>query len=487
MSTRKQAQWLRSVSLQTTGAFAVALLLSRQVCLAEVLHVPADYPTAQAAMDAAQPGDVVLLSAGVYDESVKTVRGGEPGRRIVLDGLGVATLRQFIFRHPWVTVQNVRFTGVTQAYSRLVYFGHGGHFGVLSNCVLDVAGVPKVYGIEWQAARVKPFGTGEVASACVIVSNEIRNVIGITMASVMGDSNRVVGNFLRDGGAVDFFRLFGRDNYIGYNVCSNNYVVEGVGNHPDFIQTFGNNGDGSRGHVIEGNRVVGVWGGQLTQLEGNLVPEIRDWTFRNNVFVDIALQASCTIPEVKYFNNVFYRCNKTNGGHALYFGSRYYSSTYGGRSGTNYAHGCQVINNIFLDCGDSRNTVGWYGFGQELTNVVADYNYVGKAGFAPVEQDPLQRSIGNPGGWATWGKWWEPHGINGGDPGFVGVEGLDFRLREGSPLIGRGLNLGTLFGVDMLGRERTGAWDIGPYQYAGPLETRKILPPRIQYIGSPQR
>jgi len=450
---------------------------------AAVLRVPADYATVVSAMNAAQPGDVVLLSAGVYDESVKTVRGGEPGRRIVLDGQGVATLRQFTFQHPWVTVQNVRFTGVTQAYSRLVYFGHGGHFGVLSNCVLDVAGAPKVYGIEWQAPRVKPFGEGEAASHCLVISNEIRNVIGITMASIMGDSNRVVGNFLHDGGAVDFFRLFGRGNYLGQNVCSNNYVVEGVGNHPDFIQTFGNNGDGSLGQVIEGNRVVGVWGGQLTQLEGNLVPEIRDWTFRNNVFVDVALQASCTIPEVKYFNNVFYRCNKTNGGHALYFGSRYYSGTYGGRSGTNYAHGCQVINNVFLDCGDGRAAVGWYGFGQELTNVVADYNYVGKAGYGPVEEDPLRRPVGNPGGWATWGKWWEPHGINGGDPGFVDVEKLDFRLREGSPLIGRGLNLGTLFGTDILGTSRTGAWDIGAYANRAGPGGRLVVPPRIRYVG----
>ncbi|MCS7089697.1 MAG: hypothetical protein RMN51_01730 [Verrucomicrobiota bacterium] len=431
--------------------------------LAAILRVPGDHATVQAALNAAQPGDVVLLSARFYDEAVASVRGGTADRRIVLDGQGQATLKQFTFRHPYITVQNLAFTGVTQAYSRLVYFGHGGHFGVLSNCVLDARVALRVYGIEWQAPRVKPFGEGEVASHCLIISNEIRNVLGITMASIMGDSNRIIGNLIRDGGAVDFFRLFGRHNYLAYNVCSNNYIYPGVGNHPDFIQTFGNNGDGSMGHVIEGNWVVGVWGGQLTQLEGNLVPEIRNWTFRNNVFIDIALQASCTMPEVKYYNNLFLRCNKTNGGHALTFGSRYYASTYGGRSGTNSAHGCQVINNIFLDCGDARNTVGWYSFGQELTNVLADYNYVAKAGFAPVEQDPMRRPVGNPGGWATWGKWWEPNGINGGDPRFVELSRRDFRLRPDSPLIGRGLNLSKLFRTDILGRLRYGSWDIGPY------------------------
>lgn len=452
---------------------------------AATIRVPQDQPTVQAAMRAAQPGDLVLLSAGHYDEAVASVRGGTPDARIVLDGQGQATIRQFTFRHPWITVQNLQITGVTQAYSHLVYFDRGGHFGVLSNCVVDARLSPRVYGIGWNSPRTKPFGEGEAASFCLVISNEVRNVLGITMVNVMGDSNRVVGNFIHDGGAVDFFRVFGRGHYIGFNVCSNNYIYEGIGNHPDFIQTFGNNGDGSMGHVIEGNWVIGVWGGQLTQLEGNLVPEIRDWTFRNNVFVDIALQASCTIPEVKYFNNIFYRCNKTNGGHALAFGARAYTTSYSGQSGTNYAHGCQVINNIFLDCGDSRITVGWYAFTQDLTNVVADYNYVAKAGFAPVEQDPLQRPIGNPGGWATWGKWWEPHGINGGDPGFVNLAVLDFRLREGSPLIGRGLNLGGLFATDILGRTRSGAWDIGPYVYEEGGGSRQVRPPRIRFIGPP--
>lgn len=451
---------------------------------AETLRVPDQYATVQLAIHAAQPGDVVLLSPGAYAERVVTARGGTPERRIVIDGQGQATLQQFIFRHPYITVQNLHFTGVTQAYSRLVYFAQGGHFGVLSNCVLDAANAPKVYGVEWQAPLTKPFGEGEAASHCLIISNEVRNVMGITMLSIMGDSNRIVGNFIRDGGAVDFIRLFGRYSYIGYNVCSNNYIVEGLGNHPDFIQTFGNNGDGSMGHVIEGNWVTRVEGGQLTQLEGNLVPETRDWTFRNNVFVDIALQASCTIPEVKYYNNLFYRCNKVNGGHALYFGSRYYSTSYSGRSGTNYAHGCQVINNIFLDCGDDRTQVGWYSFSQLLTNVVADYNYVAKANYALVEQDPLMRPIGSPDGWATWGKWWEPHGVNGGGPLFSEITRWDFRLLRTSPLIGRGMNLSRWFDRDITGQLRSTPWDIGPYadHNGDSPAVRALIPPRLRLV-----
>jgi hypothetical protein len=447
-----------------TGLFAGPLLLGD--ASAATLNVPGQYSSVQAAFNAAQPGDTILLSPGVYNESVVTVRNGSSEQRIVLDGRGVGTIKQFTFRHSYITVQNITFTGVTTPYSGLVSFDHNGHHGILSNCVLDVALAPKVNGIRWQSSNTKPFGQGEVASYCTIVDNEIRNVLGTTMVSIMGDFNRVVGNYIHDGGAVDFFRVFGRNNYIGYNNCHNNYKVQGVENHPDFIQTFGNNGDGSQGHIIEGNHVTRIEGGQLTQLEGNLVPETRDWTFRNNIFIDVALQASCTIPDVKYYNNLFYRCNKL--GHALTFGTRHYDTSYSGQSGTNYAHGARVVNNVFLECGDNRNVIGWYTFLQGLENVLADFNYVGKAGYVPVDQDPLKRPVGNPSGWATWGGWWEPNGLNGGDPKFLSIEKLDFQLHEDSPLIDRGLNLQSSFNSDILKLTRGTRWDIGAYEYGAP-------------------
>ncbi len=58
---------------------------------ASILHVPADYPTIQAAVDAAQPGDLVLIAPGVYHEAVRvhtsdiTIRG-EDRNTTILDG-----------------------------------------------------------------------------------------------------------------------------------------------------------------------------------------------------------------------------------------------------------------------------------------------------------------------------------------------------------------------------------------------------------------
>src|SRR5918994_2088014 len=55
------------------------------------LHVPGDYDTIQAAVDAAEPGDLVLIEPGVYEESVSvttpelTVRGTDRNE-VILDG-----------------------------------------------------------------------------------------------------------------------------------------------------------------------------------------------------------------------------------------------------------------------------------------------------------------------------------------------------------------------------------------------------------------
>lgn len=401
--------------------------------------------TVKKGLSVAQPGDKVQLKPGIYPELVRTARAGTPGKPIIVDGGNAAQIKQFIFGHPHCVLQNTTVKGLTQTYAGMIYFDHNAHFCVASNNIVDVDSNLSIYGISWRPPASVPFGNGEAASDSLVVSNTVRGVVGITLVSLLGDRNVVKGNRLLDSGNSDTFRLFGRSNIISGNVCSNNYVAEGVGNHPDFIQTFGDNGLGSWGHIIEKNLVIDYPGAQLTQLSGDMVPDIGNWLFRNNTFVRIAMQASCTVPQIRYYNNVFYKCNYKNSGHALYFGKREHGvgkspkPGYGGRVGINYAHGADVKNNAFIECGDARNTVGWYFMDQELTGVSADYNYVCKAGYAPVDQDALKRVVGSPDGWTTWGDWWEPNGVNGGDPKFTNLNDLDFRLLNTSKLIDRGL------------------------------------------------
>ena len=62
------------------------------------------------------------------------------------------------------------------------------------------------------------------------------------------------------------------------------------------------------------------------------------------------------------------------------------------------------------------------------------------------------------------------------------LQRLDFRLRKGSPLIGRGLNLRQSFGTDILVRARGAVWDIGPYAFRAPPPQREVPPPSVLRI-----
>jgi hypothetical protein len=348
----------------------------------------------------------------------------------------------------------------------------GAHHCVISNNIVDGNFTPSIFMLNWSTPTNLPFGD-EAASDALVVSNTFTHGFGSPVVSVFGDRNVIRGNRLVDSAVVDWFRLWGRSNHIVANLCANNFVAA-VGNHADFIQTFGNNGHGSRGQIIESNLVVASHGdAQLCMLTADGVPEIRDWTFRNNIFVGVSAKGTITFSHVNFYNNLFVRCstNPLTAGHVLIFTTL---------ASGDAANSCQVFNNVFLDCGDSRTSVGWYSFAKGLTNVAADYNYVGKLAYKPVVVDSQRRVIGDPRGWDST-LWWEPHGINGGDPFFVGESKLDFRLRELSRLIGAALPLNQLFTTDMLGTARGAQWDIGPIEFqAGETPARPLAPTNLR-------
>jgi hypothetical protein len=76
MSTTTSARRISS------SAFVLAAALLAPAARAEVLHVPAEFPTVQEAVDVAQPGDEIVLAAGTYHDPVEvqdaqgvTIRG----------------------------------------------------------------------------------------------------------------------------------------------------------------------------------------------------------------------------------------------------------------------------------------------------------------------------------------------------------------------------------------------------------------------------
>lgn len=438
--------------------------------------VGSPYLTVQKGVDVARAGDTILIGTGTYAENVRTADwAGSAGSPIVINGQGVATVGSFTWENPYLSIINCTLKGGTNAWGGLLYVAQPACHCVLSNCLVDAefhSGITPV--IRWNGPASYPYGAA--GSGNVIISNTIQNIRGEMVFRIYGYTNLIYGNKLLNSDFADWFQCHGGSNSIVANLCSNLFYSGLNDNHADIFQTFGIAGgtqQASRGHLFESNTVM--FGSQQVQI-GNLSddsePEARDITFRNNIFIAIPSKCSCAMPGLKWYNNFFYQCgtNADLNGQVLIFGD---SGSVG------RGDGGQCFNNVFLDCGlpgNTNNGSGWYTFATTLTNIAADYNFCSKDGGKAVEPDPLQRMVGE-AGFVT-GYFWEDHGTNGGNP-MVYNDGVTMdsigRPLAGSPLLGTGTNLSTLFTTDILGATRS-AWSMGPYDTAASLLNPPTLP-----------
>lgn len=505
---------------------------------------------------ATAPGDIVNVAAGSYAEKVNWNSGGTGtlANRITFDGQNVASTTAMYIKKPYVTIKNFRFEGDIEGafgVNMQLRIMLGAHFTTVQNCVFDkdfqyTTGASKFHGLmfEQPPSADGSFGIGNVPSDCVIEDCEFTQFKGAMCMWVFGDRNIIRNNEFHDLAQGDAIWLWGRNNLIQNNIVHNIYESAGVGNHSDFIQTFGPY-NGSKEHIIEGNLIYDLTGAvALGQLEGHLNPDIKDWTWRNNVFANIGNSLSCSIPGMKFYNNTFYRCG-LNGG-VFGFGSRAYINGvqgWTGPTGTNYATGSIFISNAFVDCGVNDSAFGYKVEVDSLAGCYADYNFMSRGGL-PVREDELQRQMGVDGptytitaeadddvvttntahglspGWLfkfptltggtplaintqyyvkttpaattltlsttpggttvnitvdatagtlipTWDyqRWYEPNGINGGDPGFLDPANEDMRISENSVLIAEAQNNNSLFLTDKAGATRGASWDIGAFEF----------------------
>jgi parallel beta-helix repeat protein len=242
----------------------------------DVLCVPDEYATIQAAVNAAQPGDTVSVSEGTYNEKVTTQRNGLSGNRITImakEG-DTVTMQGFEITHDYITVDGFEITSSDNGINI-----EGDYAEVLDNFIYDV---PR-YSITDSGShntirgnRIYRPGIGIVVSGSdsLVENNEIERVYHW---DVLGD--------------CDYTRFFGsghvfRNNYFHDSVPGSDDTCNDAGSccHIDCFQTFDNNYQSANDITIENNRCYGFSQGIMSEAEilqnsGNIV-------VRYNVFAN---------------------------------------------------------------------------------------------------------------------------------------------------------------------------------------------------------
>lgn len=397
------------------------------------------FKTLEKACQTAQTGDLIRVAEGEYREHFRprvpelTFQGDGNPQNI--------KIKQTTIQAPDFTAQNMGF-GSPESKEYAVRPDRQASGYQLLGCVIDAHHQEATHVFSVRTPSILPFN-GECADHGLVKSCVLRGANQASTCDLFGSHSIIEECRFEDGWNTDWLRLFGRYNIIRNNIFEGSRQVEG-GNHPDWIQTFTNDGTGSIGHAIYGNHVRDSANMQLSQLSnmGRFQADVvGGWFIFSNIFDGIGMQGSCTIPNMRYFLNTFHRCNHVNKGPVLSFGIRGYEQgdpivhasklhngiTYRvksdqrdadnnrlGRIKVNgvellpqrdyftyhpddvvefeapaylvefpltYAHGAQAVGNIFLHCGHPRYAAsGWYAFDPALQGVRADYNYVGKEG-----------------------------------------------------------------------------------------------------------
>ncbi len=264
------------------------------------------YATPQACADAVTAGYYCLVYPGSYGQYVLTKAAGTSEyARIVFHALGAVTTQGFDLRHAYVTVDGFDLTGYAVNFGAVVAVYNNADYPKVLNCTIrENDGSSNIKGIR--IIRV----TGDSANYGVFRGNTFARLRGQGF-NLSGNNHLLENNTFTEMGSWDPFIVMGENHVIRGNVFGN-YGATGGGNHPDWIQTWSSDGQPAQNILIERNWISEL-PEQFCQMNssvdgvGTLVDNVKDFTFRNNVIMNVPANCNISMPGFVFENNTLYR------------------------------------------------------------------------------------------------------------------------------------------------------------------------------------
>jgi hypothetical protein len=257
----------------------------------------APFLTIQAGVNAAKPGDSVLVGKGIYREKVTVEKSGQEGRRLVIRAVPrrAAILEGFTIKGSYLTVEGFQ---ITHMFSTRVETGlecQGDFNEILDNYVYDC-----------HREGISAGGQNHVARNKIYKINKGIVAAGNKWVFEYNEVSRLYNWGEEDG---DYARFFGEDGVWRGNFFHGNLQSERNG-HPDTWQTFDSHGEIVHNILFERNIVGDIGSGAMLQAWYHR--KSSDLLFRNNVFFNLGQGLSgSTISNITAVNNVFYNVHGT--------------------------------------------------------------------------------------------------------------------------------------------------------------------------------
>jgi parallel beta-helix repeat protein len=406
------------------------------------IHVPADQPTIQGAINAANNGDTVLVSDGTYNENINfngkavTVKSVHGASLTTINGGGLGTAVLFISGETASSVLNGFTISNGSAGFQAPNYGEGGGIAVSNSS-------PTITNNTIRSNNAcNGAGIGIGFGGPLIQGNVISNNVQVGCSGGIG------------GGGISVRGASGGTRIIG-NTISNNTMPSGGGG----ISLFAAGGPTIQNNTIQGNNGGQTGGGIVIYNDAS--PQILQNLFYRNTATSggaIYWVIPVSTPGLFLLNNTIAE-NSSGDGSAIYDGG--------------FDTNMTIVNNLMI--GKSGQAAYFcQQFNGTTVPAVFSYNDVFAAGAAGISGNCT---------FAT--------GTNGNisiDPNFIKVLANNFHLQSGSPAIDAGTNTVSLLTKDLDGfpRIQNGIADIGAYEF---FPTSVSLQPSsltfgIQLIGT---